>query len=167
MKNIDIELEGLYKEDEGVRRAREKAMVFLSYGEHTVRSMYEKLVQSGFEKDDINEALSYLTERGYINEEAYFQRFCEYNAQKKGYGAKRILLMARAKGFSAKTINENAENVISKLDFTEICLSQLEKIRSLDLSDKKSKDKAIASLARRGFGLSEIKKAFAMYVKET
>ena len=166
MKNIDIELKGIYKEEDGVRRAREKAMVFLSYGEHTVKSMYEKLSKCGFEKDDINAALSYLTERGYINEADYFERFCEYNAQKKGYGASRILLMARAKGFSAKTVNENAGEILSRFDFTEICLSQLEKIKSLDLSDKKSKDKAVAALARRGFSLSEIKKAFAIYAEE-
>lgn len=166
MKNIDIELKGIYREDDGVRRAREKAMVFLSYGEHTVKSMYEKLSKCGFEKDDINAVLSYLTERGYINEADYFERFCEYNATKKGYGSSRILLMARAKGFSAKTINENAGKVLNRFDFTGICLSQLEKIKSLDLSDKKSKDKAISALARRGFSLSEIKKAFAIYAEE-
>lgn len=166
MKNIDIELKGIYKEDDGVRRAREKAMVYLSYGEHTVKSMYEKLCKCGFEKNDINAALSYLTERGYINEAAYFERFCEYNAQKKGYGASRILLMARAKGFSSKTVNENASRVLSRFDFTDICLSQLEKTSSLDLSDKKSKDKAVAALARRGFSLSEIKKAIELYKNE-
>ena len=165
MKEIDISIEGIYREDDGVRRAREKAMVYLSYSDHTVKSMYEKLAENGFDKDDIDSVISFLCDRGYINEDEYFERFCKHCAEKKGYGRHRIEMMARAKGFSKKTLNDCADQIFEDIDFVDICLSQLEKIRSLDLSDKKSRDKAIAALMRKGFSLSEIKLAIARYLK--
>ncbi|MBQ7822426.1 MAG: regulatory protein RecX [Clostridia bacterium] len=165
MKEIDISIEGIYKEDDGVRRAREKAMVYLSYSDHTVRSMYEKLSENGFDKDDIDNVISFLCDRGYINENDYFERFCIHNAEKKGYGRRRIEMMAHAKGFSKKTINDRSDEVFENIDFVDICLGQLKKIKSLDLSDRKSKDKAIASLMRKGFSLSDIRSAIALYLE--
>ena len=38
MKEIDIATQGIYREADGVRRVREKAMVYLSYSDHTVKS---------------------------------------------------------------------------------------------------------------------------------
>lgn len=161
MKEIDISTHGIYREADGVRRAREKAMVYLSYSDHTVKSMYMKLSENGFDKDDIDEVIAFLCDRGYINETDYFERFCKHYAYKKGYGRRKIAALAYQKGFSKKTISENADSVFSEMDFGEICANRLEKMRPGDLTDKKTRDKTIASLIRRGFSLSEIKSAIA------
>lgn len=165
MKEIDIKTEGIYKESDSFRRTREKAMLYLSYGDHTVRSMHNKLSENGFESDDINEVLKYLVERGYINEELYFERFCNHCAHKKGYGRRRIEVMAKSKGFSRKTFTEMADIVFSKIDFYQICFLQLSKMDA-DLTDKKSREKAIASLVRKGFSLTEIKKAVSSIINK-
>ncbi len=165
MKELDIKLEGIYKESDSFKRAREKAMVYLSYSDHTVKSMYKKLSENGFENDDIDEVVSYLVERGYINEKDYFERFCRHCAQKMGYGRRRIEMMALQKGFSKKTFGENADEVFGEIDFLSICEKQLEKSGISDFSDKKVRDKTIASLIRRGFSLSEIKEAMKNILK--
>lgn len=163
MKEIDIATQGIYREADGVRRVREKAMVYLSYSDHTVKSMYMKLSENGFDKDDIDEVIAYLCDRGYINETDYFERFCKHYAHKKGYGRRKIEALAYQKGFSKKTIRECADSVFSEMDFDEICANQLEKLRPGDLTDKKVRDKITAALMRRGFSLSEIKSAIAEY----
>lgn len=166
MRDINIALEGIYKEDDEVRRAREKAMVYLSYSEHTVKSMYEKLIDQGFEKNAVDEVLAYLLERGYIDERDYLIRFCRHCAEKRGYGRHRIVAMAREKGFSQRTIDENIDEAFEEIDFDDICLSRLEKLGEDKLSEKKSRDKAIASLMRRGFSLSEIKAAIRTLLEQ-
>ena len=158
MKEIDFTLEGIYKESESFCRVREKAMVYLSYSDHTLKSMREKLSENGFESDEINEVLKYLVKRGYINEKAYFERFCNYCALKKGWGRRRIETEAYKKGFAKKTVEDNSEAVFGAIDFDEICREQLIK-KKTDFSDKKSRDKAISSLIRLGFTLSQIKEA--------
>lgn len=159
MKEIDITLEGIYKEDENIRKAREKAMVYLSYSDHTVKSMYKKLSENGFKSDEINEVLEYLVDRGYINEKDYFLRFCRYCAEKKGFGKTKILAQAYEKGFSKAQIHDIIDIAFENIDFFEICKREFLKLKVKDIGDRRQRDKAIASLMRRGFSLSEIKKA--------
>ena len=163
MKEIDITLEGIYKEDDNIRKAREKAMVYLSYSDHTVKSMYKKLSENGFENDEINEVLEYLTDRGYINEKDYFLRFCRYYAEKKGFGRTKILAKANEKGFSKSQINDIMDIAFEEINFFEICKRELLKLKVQDISYKKQRDKVISSLMRRGFSLSEIKQAICEY----
>jgi regulatory protein len=159
MKEIDITPQGIYKEDEQIKKAREKALLFLSYGDHTVKSMYEKLTGAGFDKDICDTVIAYLVERKYINEADYLERFMRHCAYKKKYGRKRIELAAYQKGFSKKVIGEIAEEVFCEIDFVEICAERLQKTDIADLTDKKKRDKIIASLMRSGFSLNEIKSA--------
>lgn len=166
MRDIDIRIDGIYREDDEVKRARERAMTLLSYSEYTVASMYKRLTDEGFSKDITDEVIGYLVERGYINEKDYFIRFCRHYAEKSGYGRKRIELLAKSRGFSKKVISENGDEAFDDIDFEDICLERLKKIRGLDISDKKSRDKAIASLMRRGFEFSQIKNAVSMLAKE-
>ena len=166
MKDTNIVTEGIYREDETLRLAREKAMVYLSYSEHTIGSMYQKLIRCGFDIDAVNSTLEYLCDRGYINECDYFVRFCRHCAEKRGYGRARIELMAREKGFSKATVRQMSDEAFSKIDFLEICRIQLGKLKYFDHTDKKSRDKAIASLMRRGFSASDIREAIRLYVNE-
>ncbi len=163
MKEIDITLEGIYREDDNIRKAREKAMVYLSYSDHTVKSMYKKLSENGFQSDEINEVLEYLVDRGYINEKDYFLRFCRYCAEKKGFGKTKILASAFEKGFSKTQIYDIMDVAFESIDFFEICKREFLKLKVKDISDKKQRDKAIASLMRRGFSLSEIRKVIEDY----
>ncbi len=160
MKNIDIKLEGIYKEDENIRKCREKAMLYLSYGDHTVKSMHEKLTAAGFDVVTVDEVLQYLVQRKYINEADYLERFIKNAAYKKKYGKKRIDLMLYSKGFSKAVINEVCENVFDDIDFAQICAERMSKTDLSLLTEKKSRDKLIASQVRSGFSLSDIKKAF-------
>lgn len=166
MKEIDITPQGIYKEDEQIKKAREKALLYLSYGDHTVKSMYEKLLGVGFDRDTCDTVIAYLVERKYINEADYLERFIKHSAYKKKYGRKRIELEAFKKGFSKKVIGEVLDNVFDEIDFVEICAERLQKTDIADFSDKKKRDKTVASLMRSGFSLNEIKAAINSFCDE-
>lgn len=162
MKEINFTLEGIYREDENLKKAREKALLYLSYSDHTVKSMHEKLTGAGFDTEIADEVISYLVERKYINEADYLERFIRHCAFKKKYGRKRIELMAYSKGFSKTVISENAESIYGDINFAEICAERLSKTNISDLADRKKREKIIASLMRSGFSVSEIKEAIEL-----
>lgn len=162
MKEIDITVEGIYKEDEKITKCREKAMLYLSYGDHTVRSMHEKLIGAGFDDETVNEVLAYLVDRKYINEAEYLERFIKHAAYKKKYGKKKIELLAYEKGFSKSVIKEFSSDIYSDIDFAYICSERLLKEKADGFADKKSRDKIIAKMLRCGFSFSEIKEAIAL-----
>ena len=162
MKDIDVELKGIFREKEDVRRAREKAMILLSYSDYTVKAMREKLTDLGFEGETVWEVLNFLVDRRYIDEAGYLSRYCEFLAEGKLYGRLKIYAEVLKKGFSKEIINSRFDELTGNFDFVDICLRQIKKSRSYDITDNKSRQKLIASLSRRGFSLSEIKAALEL-----
>ncbi len=165
MKDIEITPEGFKGERPEIRRAREKALILLSYSDYTEKRMREKLTASGFSDSVICEVIDYLTERKYINEPVFLRNLCEYSTQKKLYGKRKLMAAINEKGFSRDCIEEELENILSDFDFVEICKKQIEKAKKADLSDRAAREKLIASLSRKGFSLSEIKEALIQVMR--
>ncbi len=165
MKEIETTPEGFKGERPELRRAREKALIFLSYSDYTEKRMREKLTASGFSDSVIEEVIFYLNERGYINESKFLRSFCAYCIEKKRYGKRKLLAAINEKGFSRECVEEELENILSDFDFIEICKTQIEKAKNSDLSDKAAREKLIASLSRKGFSLSEIKEALIQVMR--
>ena len=159
MKEIEITLDGYKEERPEIRRAREKALIFLSYSDYTEKRMREKLTASGFSPEVISEVMEYLTERKYINESAFLKSFSEYCVTKKLYGKRKLLAAIGEKGFNRECVDEELDDVLAEFDFVEICKKQIEKAKRVDLHDRAAREKLIASLSRKGFSLSEIKEA--------
>lgn len=162
MKEFSQQTEGHYTERSEFRKARERAMIFLSYADYTKKSMIEKLTDCGFDDEAVEYAVSYLIDRKYIDEKKYLKSICTYFAEKKKYGRNKIIASLHTRGFSSEILSENLYEILSEFDFLQICLYHIEKTKNLDLSDKKSRDKLIASLVRKGFTLSEIKEAIQL-----
>ncbi len=165
MKEIKINPDGFKHERPEIRQAREKALILLSYSDYTEKRMREKLTASGFSDDIVSEVLEYLTERKYINESAYLRSFCEYCVEKKLYGRKKLLAAINEKGFDRERVENELDSVLEGFDFIAICKKQIEKAKRTDLSDRAAREKLIASLARRGFSLSEIKEALIQVMR--
>ncbi len=165
MKEIEIVPEGFKGERPEIRRAREKALILLSYSDYTEKRMREKLTASGFSQTVVDEVMIYLTERRYINEPVFLRSFCEYCVTKKLYGKRKLLAEIKEKGFDRTCVEDELESILLDFDFVEICKKQIEKAKRVDLGDKVSREKLIASLTRKGFSLSEIKAALLEVIK--
>ena len=165
MKEIEIVPDGFKRERPEIRRAREKALILLSYTDYTEKRMREKLIASGFSESVTDEVISYLTERKYINELIFLRSFCEYCVTKKLYSKRKLFAAINEKGFDRENIEDELEAILAEFDFAEVCKKHIEKAKRVDLGDRAEREKLIASLSRKGFSLSEIKKALTEAMK--
>ena len=165
MKEIETTPEGFRGERPEIRRAREKALILLSYSDYTEKRMREKLTSSGFSKEITEEVIFYLNERGYIDEVKFLKNFCSYCVEKKLYGKRKLVAAINEKGFDREIVEEELEDILSEFDFVETCKKHIEKAKRVDLSDRVAREKLIASLSRKGFSLSEIKEALIQVMR--
>lgn len=164
MKEIEIVPDGFKGERPEIRRAREKALILLSYSDYTKKRMREKLTASGFSDLVISEVLDYLTDRRYIDEPKFLRSFSEYCVNKKLYGKRKLLGAINEKGFDRECVEENLDDILADFDFVEICKRHIEKAKRVDVKDRAAREKLIASLSRKGFSLAEIKTALIQVI---
>lgn len=117
----------------------------------------KKLLSKGFSKEDSDEAIAWLEERGFVDDKAYADALMQYYSS-RGYGARRISEELYRRGIS----REISEEVLSRIPDSEdeICALIEKKLHGEALTPEK-KNKIIAFLIRRGFGYDEIRTAFS------
>lgn len=126
------------------------ALNILDYADNTERKLREKLRRKKFSEEEIEEAIAYVKDVGYLNEEEHIKDAADYMASVKLYGRYRIKKSLIEKGFPTNLVNSLD---LSDYDFNEICIKRTEKSRY------RSKDALIAALRRYGFTGDEIMSA--------
>lgn len=115
-----------------------------------------KLKAKKFSDEAIKFALSVLKKNGYLNEEANCRRIAEREIRSKHYGKRRILTYLLSHGYE-NVAAEEAVNSISAEEYRDALRHTVERkfpdIAELDRGDQQ---KAIASLMRLGFEISDI-----------
>lgn len=140
-----------------------RALNIVSFGANTAKGLVIKLRRRGIDEEMALEAVSMLKEKGYLNDEEEFFREVERCVRKK-WGRNRIMAYLHSKGYEDEVISE-ADDAFSYVDFGELCLEILQDKCDDIPSDPAEKQKLIASLARYGYSLSEIKYAFSKFGK--
>ena len=137
--------------------AKKSAAKTLGYRSASKGELTKKLLQKGFSEEDSKEAVLWLEERGFVDDESYANALVEYYTA-RGYGERRINEELYRRGIS----REICEEISSRLpDFTEEIKALIEKKLRGDALTYDKKNKIVAFLMRRGFGYSEIKSAFS------
>lgn len=140
-----------------------RALNIVSFGANTAKGLIIKLRRRGIEEDAAREAVNMLLEKGYLNEEKDLNREIKRCIRKK-WGRNRIVAHLHSKGYEDEVISE-ADDAFSEVDFPELCLELIcDKCDEIP-KDPKEKQKLIASLARYGYSMSEIKYAFSKFGK--
>ena len=147
------ELKGLSDPKDQIEERRKtspairSALNILDYADNTEKKLKEKLSRKNFSADEIEEALTYVKDIGYLNEEEHIKNAADYMAEVKLYGRYRIKKALLEKGFSSDMVKSLD---LSEYDFTEICERRIGKSRY------RTKDSLIAALRRYGFSGDEI-----------
>ena len=116
---------------------KKSAAKTLAYRSASKGELTKKLLQKGFSEEDSKEAVLWLEERGFVDDESYANALVEYYTA-RGYGERRINEELRRRGIS----REICEEISSRLpDFTEEIKALIEKkLRGDALTyDKKNK----------------------------
>lgn len=126
------------------------AVNIMDYADNTERKLREKLRRKSFSSEEIEEAVAYVKDIGYLDDDEYVLRAADYLATVKLYGRYRIVKNLAEKGFYRSSIDKVD---FSEYDFFEICKSRAEKSRFRSL------DQMRAALMRYGFTADEIRYA--------
>lgn len=157
---LDEELISSIKTEIIRKRAKERALYLLEKRPFTSYMIKNKLKESDYPEDVMQEVIIFLEKYGYLDDEAYFHMYLDAYKRKKS--KKQIICELITKGIDKEIINHGFES--SDYSEQESCYKQLEHyIRGKDIQDKKMKQKVFQYLYRKGFSTGVIKKSLDKY----
>lgn len=114
------------------------------------------LSSEDFDEEVTDEVVDYLSEYGFIDDEAYALLFCRDKRNINGYGPVKIAYILRQKGIDNETIARGLEEYTPEIEI-EMIESIVEKKYLRDGILVKEREKIIRFLLSRGFHYNEIK----------
>ncbi len=141
-----------------LQKAKKYAFLLLKFRLRGEKEIEQRLKEKGFEDTAIKQAVSFLKDKGFINDKAFTKAWIRYRL-KKPYGIKKIKEELRLKGIDkqlldsciseAKDKNYSEENIVK-----EIVEKKLKKLKGIEPG--KAKRRLYAYLFARGFSYEVI-----------
>ena len=132
----------------------------LSFGANSIQTLAHKIAQRGFAREVASLAAQKLSEIGLIDEKKDVRREVE-KCLKKLWGAKRINAHLWSRGFASESLEE-LPDILEEVDFSANCASLIRKHYASVPSDRDELKRMMASLARYGYSINEIKAAIIL-----
>lgn len=154
---IDEELFGVLEDAAAFTEAVRMGSRMLAFGAQTKHALEMRLHQKGAKREVAREAVAYLTERGYIVEEADAVREAERNVRKLR-GRNRIRSILYEKGYDGDAIAA-ADAYMDGVDFVDVCRVLIRKRYAALAADPAQHKRMAATLMRNGFTMREIRAA--------
>ncbi len=158
--DIENTEELIYKSD--FKRAKSRALWYLSRSDHSEKALYDKLVRGGFSEQASGDAVERMRELGLVNDEAYAARMAEYLMQ-SGISKREAEFKLINRGIPrelARSFTENDENEVEKIKYL------LKHKYQNRLSDEEQVRKVFTALIRKGFSFGDVKEALKEYSEE-
>lgn len=151
----------LYESD--LKRAKSRALWYLSRGDLSKKTLSDKLYTAGFGETVTAAAVERMTELGLINDEKYARHLCEY-LRDTAISQKELYFKLINKGIPSDLAKEVLEEEPD--DETDKILKLLKTKYVSKLQDEEGIKKVIAALQRKGFSYYDIKDALKAYNEE-
>ncbi len=151
------------KEEAGFRSAYEKGIQYLSMRAYSKKEMYNKLKMK-FPVDCVNRAIDKMTDRGYLDDEAFANFFARHLFEVKKYDVKRISYELHMKGVSSEIV----DNTLKTLDNEPITriIDIIENKYINKLNDEKERKRLVNRFVRMGYAYHDIMSAFREFEGE-
>jgi regulatory protein len=136
--------------------AFDTAAYFLSFKDRTVKELSDKLKEKGYDAEEIEEAISKMTDYGYLDDEKYAKMYFKANMNRKGISLIRRELFS--KGIDKSVVHSILENGEVDLDSETKAVRGIynRRFSDLDISDDRQKRKIYSYFQRRGFSFDVI-----------
>ncbi len=131
--------------------AKQKAYRLLSLRPHSERELAKKLLDKGFSKTIVKEALEKLHELKYLNDASFAGGRARHLAVGKLWGNRKIIACLREKGVDDRLIEDAIALARRELPEEEAIVQWMKKKTSGGQPDRKEKQKIFQSLMGRGF----------------
>ncbi|MCY3594566.1 MAG: RecX family transcriptional regulator [Bacteroidetes bacterium] len=140
-------------QDEGMLRAKSKALGYLAYAPRTAYQIRTRLRERGFSDHEIDHTMGDLQDLGYIDDRKYAMEYATARFNHKGYGPERIRRELIADGVSHDDISEAIKATINPEAFAARAKSMVERFQTrVQGTFPERKKKLITYLTRRGYG---------------
>ena len=138
---------------EELKKAQRAALKYLSYRDRSEFEIRERLSQKEFSQEVVGEAVRWLTDLGYLNDERFALNWSRYRVSTKKFGAYRLRNELSAKGITTEIIDQALRVVYSETNEGDLARTLAQKkISQLKGVDPKSKSRRLAQfLQRKGF----------------
>ncbi len=154
--------------DQRIITAKQTALNFVSYKPRTEYQVVAKLQKEKFTNEEINSAVQFLKEFGYIDDFHYAQRYVLYAKTQKKSSKKRIEIDLTKRGISKDIIKETIGKAVSEdeeLDnASKLARKKYETL--LARNAQQLEQKLINYLLNKGFSFEVIKKVIEKLLKE-
>lgn len=128
------------------------ALRYLGYRSRSEAELRRYLKQRGYLPEAIDGALDRLRSWNYLDDEVFARGWALARAQNRGHGPRRIDQELRSKGVSQTLIRDAVREAFDQVDETAQAKRLLAKRFATEtLKDPKTRAKAAALLARRGY----------------
>ncbi len=142
------------------KRAKERALWYLSRGDLSEKGLYDKLARA-FSKPAAAAAVARIKELGLVNDHTYARRLARAMVEEKHLSARMAAVQMMQKGIPRQL----AQEALAELepDNTAAAVALIEKKYKNKLSAPDDLRRTYAALLRRGFTYSEVRAALAQY----
>ena len=142
--------------------AFDTALYYLTFRDRSRKELCDKLMEKGYNEEEIEDAIGKLMSYGYIDDERYAKSYiC---SQMRAKGRRRIAMELSGKGVDAGMTRELFAELAP--DEGETIYDLLEKrYGNLDFDDESQMRRMYSFFARRGFRYEDIRRAVSQYSK--
>lgn len=123
------------------------------------------LKDNDYSESEIDEAIKYAKEVGYINDIDYINAYVSDHLLINKWGPQKIIFKLKEKGLSGEAVNfalMDNEEIIKRNLYAQV----EKKAQGLNLEDFKTKQKVINHLVSRGYDYSSAKNALEDYIDD-
>lgn len=147
------------------KRCKLRAMNLLQKKDYTEKQLHDKLSEGLYPREIIDDAIHYVKAYHYLDDERYARDYITYHMSIRSKN--RIIQDLSGKGISKDIFMPIVEELYVEED-SYVELDQIKKLLSKkhydpEQSDFKEKQKIMAFLLRKGFQMSDIRKAMDLY----
>lgn len=145
------------------RRAKEKALYFLGFRDHTRKELFSKLKRT--ESENAAEyAVNKMIELGFVDEERFARNYAEQLITVKHLSIRGVRQKLFEKGVERDIIDEVLEEF--EIDPQENIRALIERKYERYLNDEKGVKKTVSALQRMGYNWSDINAVIREYTEE-
>ena len=148
--------------DKAFAQALKTAFNIISYKDNTEHQLREKLTERGYGEETVGQVVSYMMEKGFVDDRRMIYRLAQSLAQSRLYGRRRIMQELKRRHFAPDVLDsfdfdcEELEDV----DFPQCCLRLIKK------RGGQRDEKTYAFLVRYGHTPTDIKNAYRLLTEE-
>ncbi|MBY8038316.1 recombination regulator RecX [Vibrio fluvialis] len=138
---------------------KENALFLLTRRDHGEYELHQKLLIKGFEPEEVEQAVSYCQEHGYLNDLRYAHSQVRQHVA-KGHGERRIRQELQQKRVDSDTVSQAIEE--EGTDWFELAkVTAQKKFSPLSAREPKEYAKRVRFLQYRGFSFDQIQHALS------